>query len=385
MRHFRRHGQLRLCALVICLLLEASPTQGQSDTVAPADKCPGKKTVGTNLCLRDTSFEVAQEVCSKEWSLDRDAGKPRCAYDLIVKLGNIEPGARCNARATEALILRQEITEMILTASLQVDGFLSEIDSETAEIRAVHDELTDRRDTAVQHATFGSAVGTAGGAVSSTLTLVGNTATTVGNYVGAASGAIGTVFGFWGYFKQQHGPKGCFPDERVDPTTEKDTCKKLDEKNQLQFPFDGKKHDCTVDGCSPTMLYQLVFPDPKYFGYHSEYDLPIENYLGLKQPSGWRTTLIQPWIKEAREEAQKEKKPTPADPNDASILGTEWPYLFTSNTDSRKLSIDNLTDRANKLADLRVVVARMNRNLGRLTEDLARELHCPDPDPPNTH
>jgi hypothetical protein len=160
MQYVRRHGQLRLCALVVCLLLGARPTQGQPATDAQSAECP----VG-EICLKDTSDDIARKVCYP---------RSLCVSDLIEKLGAMKPEARCDPRdpqATEALILRQQITEMVLTASLQVDGFLAEIDSETAEIRAVHDQLTDQRDKAVRRSTLGSAIGTGGGAVGSALAL----------------------------------------------------------------------------------------------------------------------------------------------------------------------------------------------------------------------
>jgi hypothetical protein len=50
--------------------------------------------------------------------------------------------------------------------------------------------------------------------------------------------------------------------------------------------------------------------------------------------------------------------------------------LITRNTDPRKLSIDDLTDRANKLADVGAVVSRLNRDLSRLANDLAKGLRC---------
>jgi len=303
---------------------------------------------------------------------------------LIERLGGMNEGARCGAQATKALVLRQEITEMVLTASLQVDGFLAEIDSETAQIRAVHDHLTDRRDTAVKHSSFGSAVGSAGGALGSTLALVGSTAATAGSYVGAASGAVGAVFGFLGYF-QQRGPKGCFPD------VGESQCLKLDDERSPvsdEDPCDppppppscgawpswwsavpAKTRYCPEPlprGCSPQMLYQLFFPGEKA-EFHSGYDPVIEAYLMGVPPNGEdtrRATLIQTW---------GWNPDAPDYPNSVLKKNEE---LVASNSDPRKLSIDNLDARANKLADLRSVVSRLNRDLSRLTEDLATGLRC---------
>jgi len=386
MRHSRRHIHLTLCSLAVCLILGACPAQGQSIAAAQPDKCPAPSHLVGDLCLRDTSFEIAHEVCL--------AGSPNspktCVCDLIHKLGHMEQTNRCGAQASQALILRQEISEMVLTASLQVDGFLAEIDSETAEIRAVRDRLIDQRDKAVGRSTLGSAVGTGGGAVGSALALGATTVSTAGNWVAAVFGGVGAVYGFLGYF-QQRGPQGCFPDLQADPEKkdEKNQCRKLDDKkNSVQtskdVPPEGNQSPCDPkktnpsSACSPRMLYRLVFPEDEYgtekAGFHSEYDPVIDAYLG-EGPQSRRETLVQPWREEAMEQANKKGKVKPADAND--LLRSEEPYLFTSNSDPRKLSIDNLTDRANKLADLRWRVSLLNRDLSRLAEDLASGLRCP--------
>jgi len=136
------------------------------------------------------------------------------------------------------------------------------------------------------------------------------------------------------------------------------------------------------------MLYRLVFPKADVnadVDFHSDYDLPIEKYLGDKKR---REILIKPWI----DEAKKQKKKKPGDPTDPPplqaspnyVLKSQEPFLFASNKKPLKMSIDNLTDRLDKLADLRSVVARMNRDLSRLMEDLATGLQCTPRDGPNT-
>jgi len=383
MQYFRWHTQLGLCPLVVCLLLAASPTRGQS--AAPPDKCTAddKCTLIGNLWLRSTSENAAHEVCPKR-------GDHPCAhdaYDLIVKLGEISPEARCvppYPRGTEALILRQEITEMILTASLQVDGFLAEIDSETAKIRAVHDGLTDRQNAAVAHSTLASAVATGGGAVGSALAIVRNTAT-AGNWVSATFGGAGTLFSFWGFYRLQRGPKGCFPDIG-DPKQcsghSKDPCGSTEEPSSA---------------CSPAMLHNLIYPKDRYFGFHSGYDDGIKAYLD-DTPAGAQTSrgesLVLWWPKE--DAGKKEKDCNRENEDNMNDANQEKCYhdkldalqkkkaLLAGNSTPRKLSIDDLTDRANKLADLRTVIARRNRDLSRLTEDLATQLQCTLPDAPNT-
>jgi hypothetical protein len=248
----------------------------------------------------------------------------------------MRPDDRCETLATKALILRQEITDTILTASLQVDGFLSEIDSETAQIRAVHDRLSDRRDAAVGRSNLGSAIGTGGGAVGSALALGAHTVVTVGSWVGAVSGAIGAVYGFRGYF-QAKGPKGCFPG-----VTEK--CADLKDPVEVA---DIPKDSCQGQRCSPSMLsYLLINKDP---GFHSQYDPVIQAYLRTHSQA-----LTEQW----------------------DVEGQKIDALIARNTDPRRLSIEDLTDRANKLAEVRAVVSRAKRDLSRLTEDLGEGLRC---------
>jgi len=130
----------------------------------------------------DTSAEIVREVCAMS-----DAST--CIDKLIRKLGEMTAESRWRHPCHQALILRQEISENVLTVSLQVDGFLAEVDSEVAQIRAVHDDLTNRRDTAVGHSTLGSAIGSGGGAVGAALAIAGNTVATAGNWVAADSGS----------------------------------------------------------------------------------------------------------------------------------------------------------------------------------------------------
>ena len=392
MRFLQRGAQLRLTVLVFYLLLKNVPILGQSTLSAPPEQCT---SIGI-LCLRKPSLDAAREVCSEIHRNDGENvvtyGEPaRCAFDLIARLGSIPKRARCEPpydRGTEALILRQEISEMVQTASLQVQGILAEIDSETAKIRAVHDDLSDRRDRAVSISTLGGAIGTGGGAVGSSLALASKTAM-AGNWVGAVFGGVGTVFSFLGY-QQQRGPKGCFPQVGKDPNH----CQPVnpcDLTTQQQEPTSGSiapaQKKSLPQGCSPTMLYHLVFPQANVdadVGFHSGYEPSIDNYLNDDQR---RETLVQPWVQQAQDQAnaEKKKKKTKTNPNDPVknspnyVLKTEEPFLFASGKNPFKLSIDDLDGRAKKLADLRAVVARMNRDLGRLTEDLAAGLQCTPP------
>ena len=102
------------------------------------------------------------------------------------------------------------------------------------------------------------------------------------------------------------------------------------------------------------MLYQ-VFNPGKSVGFHSEYDETISNYLAgpASSQKSRKDELIAKW-------------------------GTldDTSFLISGNPTPQKLKIEELAERMNKLADLRVVVARLNRDLSRFMEDLTSGLRC---------
>jgi hypothetical protein len=294
--------------------------------------------------MRKTSWEVAQDVCTYDDSKHQELGQPEtCLPVLIRTLGAMSVSDRCDAQALKALLLRQDISEMVQAASLQVDGFLAEVDSESNHIREVKDTLTDRQNSNISRTSLGSNIGTAGGAVGSALALGANTAVTVGSWVGAVFGGFGASFGFWNYFASSRSPKGCFPSK---------TNSKCE---YFECPNEG-----TADrACSPAMLFSL-FPEPTPFTepFHSDYDPIIAKYL---QEKDRKRQLIENW-----EEDSKDKK---------GQIHLEIDKLTASNLKPANFPIDQLSERQNKLSDLRALVARINRDLSRFTNDLAIGLH----------
>jgi len=262
---------------------------------------------------------------------------------------------RCETQITKALLLREEIVETVEAASLEVEGFLSEIDDEISKIRTVHDRLADARDKAVARSTLWTAIGTAGGAVGSARALGTEAAVTVGSWLGASSGGVGAYFSF-ASLSQAKGSKECFPD--LNPNEERSK-KKGGKGNDCPIKTseeDDRANKCGLSGCSPRMLYQ-VFNPGKPVGFHSGYDEIVSNYLAGASPSdnqkSRRDELIERWGK----------------------LGDVSSFI-SGNPTPQKLSIDELADRTNKLADLRVVVARLNRDLSRFMADVTSGLRC---------
>jgi hypothetical protein len=254
----------------------------------------------------------------------------------------------CGTKKIDELLLRQRISEIIMTASLEVDGFLAQVDNESNHIREVKDRLTERQSNALSRSSLATNVATSGGAVGSALEIGVKTAT-AGNWVGAIFGGLGAAFGFVNYFETLKSPKGCFP------TAGKNSCERFD------CPEDGTANR----GCSPTMLYHVFHPaDPDAEAgpqlFHSNFDLLIQNYLD-EPADNRRTALIASW---------KEKKPGISEEEEKADEKAEQDRLTANQNSPLKLSIDELMDRQNKLADLRALVGRINRDLSRLTNDL---------------
>src|SRR5215471_716173 len=242
--------------------------------------------------LRPTSIEITREVC-----LQRSNGA--CLDDLVQRLSKMSRTERCETQITKALLLRQEIVETVEAASLEVEGFLSEVDDEISKIRTVHDRLADARDKAVARSTLWTAIGTAGGAVGSALALGTEAAVTVGSWLGASSGGVGAYFSF-ASLSQAKGSKECFPDLNAN---EEGSKKKRGKGNDCPIKTsdeDDRANKCGLSGCSPRMLYQ-VFNPGKPVGFHSGYDETVSHYLAGPAPSdnqkSRRDELIARWGK----------------------------------------------------------------------------------------
>jgi hypothetical protein len=121
-------------------------------------------------------------------------------------LPELERGVGGGVMSMEAMSLRQQITENVVGAGLEVDGMITEIDSELAEISAVRAQLEDRRDRALAIGNLANIVtGGATGVVGTAMQLSDAT-TKAGNIIGVAGGAVSTVLSLVG-LRQQRGGK----------------------------------------------------------------------------------------------------------------------------------------------------------------------------------
>lgn len=240
---------------------------------------------------------------------------------LLKQLENMQDTDRTAASTVshEALVLRQEITESVLSVSLEVDGVIAEIDSEIAQASEVRAYLESRRDRALGINAIAGIFTGGGMGVASSLLQLGQSTNKLGNSVGAASGGISAVLSVLG-IRQQHG---------------------------------GQK----ALGVAPNMLAK-IFDRPMEF--HSDYPEEVWSYLNSVPPGETsaetrRARLIRQWIELGR-----------LDPPDTEKGRRKIDFLTSSISSQRALTIDLLADRAAMLAEVRSRVALMKRDLSKL-------------------
>jgi len=242
--------------------------------------------------------------------------------DLINRFCNLPAGERGLAGGVmtmEALSLRQEITESIVGASLEVDGLLSEIDNEVDRIVMIRTQLGAHRDRALAISNLAAII--AGGAtgVLGTGLQFSDSTSQAGNAIGVAGGAVSTTLSLIS-LHQQHGGK---------------------------LPL----------GNAPNMLARIFDRQEEF---HSEYPQEVWTYLNAVPPSDpahgtRREQLIKQWTDAGRIEAHTTAK-----------AQAKIELLTSGVSNQRPLTIELLDDRAAMLADVRAVVSLMKRDLSKL-------------------
>jgi len=218
------------------------------------------------------------------------------------------------------LWLHQHISEQVMAASLQVDAAIAQIDNEIARANEVRGYLSDRRDRAVSRANLMSAlVGGGLGATSSGLQLSSNLNKPAAG-VGIGAGAFSAGLALVGI----HAQAG----------------------KTSAFDFDSN------------MLAEL-FGRPELPDSH--YPAMVWSFMNEAAPSGpegltRKQQLIQTWVQVRRID---------------SLANEEKIDQLTSQpSEARKLSIDDLEDRAAMLQDVRAKISFLKRDLGELLRSL---------------
>lgn len=241
--------------------------------------------------------------------------------ELVERLHRLPAGERGPGpeMSLEAMKLRQQLTEVVLAASLDADGVIAELDSETEKLAVIRSFLEARRDRALQIGAVANIVASGTGGILGTALQFGENTANAGNWIGIAGNSISTVLSLIGLRQQQGG------------------------KYALRE--------------SPNMLAPLFGRETEF---HSNYPDAIWQYLNLPTPTepdkGTRTERLR---KEWSEFGRIDEK--------ASAKGLDKIAFLTSrSSEGRKLTIDLLSDRAAMLADLKVWVELFKRDLSKL-------------------
>lgn len=176
------------CCLVSLLTLCPLPVRAQS----PNSSAP----------QRDPRYRA----CKEQWFANKAGATAACdvaetlnLLDLVERLQAISAAARCAKAGLDTLRTREEISERVLRASLEIDRVFAEIDDEIARIRETRDILQARVDRQTRLANgAGIITGTGIGLVGSALALKDSTAR-AGSWVAVGSGAASTVFSWLGF------------------------------------------------------------------------------------------------------------------------------------------------------------------------------------------
>jgi hypothetical protein len=250
---------------------------------------------------------------------------------LVEKARVLHTQRSCQAPATiEELSMRQDISDSVLTASLQVDGVLAELENERAHLSELSAALQARRDRAVNLINIASLVtGTGLGIAVNAMQFSASTAN-VGNGLGVGSGIGSTVLSIIGIRRQggSHRSVGRIPN--------------------MLAPLFGRQ--AVLNSFYPQAVLEYlrsVPPDEAPNGGSRLEQLMVEwKQAGRLGPAG---------------SAQNDQKIT---------------RLTSSLDDKTRLSIDDISDRTAMLADVTGRVGLMKRDLAELMISVRAARKC---------
>lgn len=125
----------------------------------------------------------------------------------LSKLTTIRNGTAKKDPSFEELLLRQQISETILAASLDVDSVLNKIDYEREQVTELQTLMLSQRERASGNTNLAIlAIGTGLGVISSTLSLTNGTSK-VGDAVGIGAGGLSALLWLRSYRQQRSGKR----------------------------------------------------------------------------------------------------------------------------------------------------------------------------------
>jgi hypothetical protein len=216
----------------------------------------------------------------------------------------------------EELSLRQQITEAVVVASLDVDDVFDRIDYERAQIIELRDILRSNRDRAVGTTSVATlAIGTGLGVISGVLQF-SDTTKGAGNAIGFAAGGISTLLSFHSIRQQRSGkrPAWVFPD--------------------MLSPLFGVSQE--QQGSYPNTIWTYLNSAPP----------------GGTSQASRRARILEEW-----------KAANRFDPLDSPQGKAKIALLTDTKAANKKLSIDLLSERSAMLADVRNELSSVKREL----------------------
>lgn len=288
----------RYWRLVILLVLFQTLGTAQSGPTAPASN---------STCATAALSSDAQQIAMI-------LGVPAQVERLRVL--NCQPSA---APSLEQIGLRQQITDAVVLASLDVDGVLAEIDYEHAQILEVHNVLASARDRRTNLLNLANIVTGTGSAVVGTAMQFSDRTAIAGDGVGVAGGTAGVILSILGLRVQ------------------------------------GGKQTL---GIAPNMLAPLFGRKVELRSVYPDDVLKFLDTVPSSDPRvhvTWREQLIDEWVRQGR-----------IGPPGQAASQKKIDLLTSRIGEHKRLPIDVLTDRSLMLLDLRSRIALMKRSLREL-------------------
>jgi uncharacterized protein (DUF302 family) len=285
------------CVYLLTLLVGWSLAQSQTATSSDSQKASR---------LSPEAMQVAQQI--------------RVA-SLLERISDVRDGD--DHHLIERLTVRQEISERLVGASLEIDSANADIDFEIEKIRSIRSDLQSKRDRAQNIINVASLVtGGTLGVVATALQFKSSTAN-VGNGIGVAGGASSVALSLIGIHLQSGGRRTL--------------------------------------GDSPRMLAAFFGRAPDTPDVRSEYPEVAWEYLNSTMPSkpdagSRKDQLIAKWRRDGRVEQE-------------GSGNSRQPKLERATSDistAKKLNIDALNDRVEMLLDVRATVNLMKRDLSEI-------------------
>ena len=314
LKNDRVQGPIGLLCLIGFLTVSTLNTAAQTQQISP----------------RQVSGDIARQVTRLSPDAEQIAGQIGVT-PLLKRLehSHDEPSVDASGRSMESIVVRQEITEYVLAASLDIDSTNAVIDSEIEQIRGIRSDLQARNDKAQNVINIASILtGGVAGAVTSALQFRSSTVK-LGNGIGVGGGAGSVLLSIIGIRKQGGGRRT------------------LGDSPRMLARVFGRQPE-------PTERIPSVYPRVVWSYLNST--APDQQNIGTRSEQ-----LIAKWRTEGRIQP------------DGSPKGERKIESISGNiAQVRKLNISDLNDRMSMLLDVRATLSLMKRGLSEILRGLSQ-------------